>query len=137
MKVVITAQGNDLAALVDPRFGRARWLIALDTESGQWAAVDNRGGADADGGSGALAGALTAARGADAVITGNVGPTAGRMLGEMGARIYQAGNGVHVQEALALLKTGELPELTAPTVAGHWSRPRAPGRVSRRESGQE
>ena len=41
MKVAISAQSNDIDSLVDPRFGRARWFIIADSESGEWQAHDN------------------------------------------------------------------------------------------------
>ena len=33
MKVVVTAQGQDLEAMVDPRFGRCQYFLFIDTES--------------------------------------------------------------------------------------------------------
>jgi len=35
--------------------------------------------------------------------------------------VYQAGNGVTAREALRRYKAQELPVVTTPTVAGHWS----------------
>ena len=104
MKVAITTQDNDIDALVDPRFGRAAWFIIVDPESEEWTAVDNRANADAG-----------------AVITGNVGPNAHRTLAAAGVSVYQAGNGVTAREALRRYKAQELPVVTTPTVAGHWS----------------
>jgi predicted Fe-Mo cluster-binding NifX family protein len=121
MKVVVSAQGGDIEALVDPRFGRAAWFIVADTESGEWTAIDNRENAEARGGAGVQAGSRVADSGVNAVITGNVGPNAQKVLDAAGIRIYQAGNGVTVNDALARLAAGELSAVDAPTVAGHWS----------------
>ena len=80
MKVAISAQGNDIDSLVDPRFGRARWFIVADSETGEWQAHDNAANVDASGGAGVQAGSTVASQGAEAVITGNVGPNAHKVL---------------------------------------------------------
>ena len=121
MKVAISAQGNDIASLVDPRFGRARWFIVADTESGQWQAHDNAANVNASGGAGVQAGSAVASQGAEAVITGNVGPNAHKVLAAANIAIYQAGNGTNVRDALAAFKRGELVAVAAPTVSGHWA----------------
>jgi predicted Fe-Mo cluster-binding NifX family protein len=119
MKVAISAQGNDIDSLVDPRFGRARWFIVVDAETGEWQAHDNSVNVDASGGAGVQAGSTVATQGVEAVITGNVGPNAHRVLAAANIAIHQAGNGISVRDALAALKRGELAALEAPTVSGH------------------
>jgi predicted Fe-Mo cluster-binding NifX family protein len=121
MKVAISAQSNDIDSLVDPRFGRARWFIIADTETGQWQAHDNATNVNASGGAGVQAGSTVAAQGAEAVITGNVGPNAHKVLAAAGITIYQASNGISVRDALAALKRSELTAMEAPTVSGHWT----------------
>jgi predicted Fe-Mo cluster-binding NifX family protein len=121
MKVAISAQRNDIESLVDPRFGRAAWIIIADSESGEWTALDNRETADASGGAGVQAGTAVVDQGVEGVITGNVGPNAHKVLAAAGIGIYQAGNGVSVREAIRSFNAQELEEVAAPTVAGHWS----------------
>ena len=121
MKVAISTQGNDIDALVDPRFGRARWFIIADSESGSWEALDNSVNTDASGGAGVQAGSTVAAQGAHAVITGNVGPNAHKVLAAGKIAIYQVDNGVTARDALAMLTRGELVAVAAPTVSGHWA----------------
>jgi predicted Fe-Mo cluster-binding NifX family protein len=121
MKVAISAQSDDIDALVDPRFGRARWFIVADLETDAWSAFDNGANVDASGGAGVQAGSTVASQGAEAVITGNVGPNAHRVLATAGVAIYQAANGVSVRDALAALRRGELATVQAPTVSGHWT----------------
>jgi predicted Fe-Mo cluster-binding NifX family protein len=121
MRMAISAQHSDIESLVDPRFGRAVWLIIADAESGEWAAIDSRSTAEASGGAGARAVRTVVDQCVDTVITGNVGPNALKILGAAGVSIYQAGNGVTVREAIRRLDAGELQELDAPTVAGHWA----------------
>jgi len=121
MKVAITAQKNDIDALVDPRFGRAPWFIIADSETGDWHARDNAANVSAGGGAGVQAGSAVASEGVKAVITGNVGPNAHKVLGAAGITIHQAGNGVTVRDALAAFAQGELPAVAAPTMGGHWT----------------
>ena len=63
MKVAISAQSNDIDSLVDPRFGRARWFIIADSETGEWQAHDNAANVDASGGAGVQAASTVAAQG--------------------------------------------------------------------------
>jgi predicted Fe-Mo cluster-binding NifX family protein len=119
MKIGISAQGGDLDALVDQRFGRARWLIVYDIETDDWQAVDNQENVNASGGAGVQAGTTVANLGAGAVITGNVGPNAHRVLAAGGIVVHQVGGGVTVRDALAAFRRGELATVEAPTVSGH------------------
>ncbi len=121
MNVAISAQSNDIDSLVDPRFGRAAWFIIADSEGDAWTVLDNRGNVNASGGAGVQAGSLIADQGVEAIITGNVGPNAHKVLAAAGVRMYQAGNGVTAREALARLREDALAAVDTPTVAGHWS----------------
>ena len=58
------------------------------------------------------------AQGVGALITGNVGPNAHRVLAAAGIGIYQAGHGGTAGDALAALRRGELAAVEAPTVSG-------------------
>ena len=118
MKVVVSAQNKGIDALVDPRFGRAAWFIVVDPESMEWTAVDNR---ESAGGGGVQAGTLVADHGVRAVITGNIGPNAHKVLAAAGVDVYQGGNGVTVRDALDRLGRNDLSRVGSPTVAGHWS----------------
>jgi predicted Fe-Mo cluster-binding NifX family protein len=121
MKVAISTQTNDIDSLIDPRFGRAAWFVIVDSESGEWTAVDNRRNAAARGGAGVQAGTVVVDQGVEAVITGNVGPNAHKVLAAAGIEMYQADNGVSARDALRSLNAQELTAVQAPTVAGHWS----------------
>lgn len=121
MKVAISTQSNDIDALVDPRFGRARWFVVADSESTDWVALDNTANVEAAGGAGVQAASTVAAKGAEAVITGNVGPNAHKALAAGGIAVYQIGNGVTARDAMAALARGELTAVAGPTVTGHWT----------------
>jgi predicted Fe-Mo cluster-binding NifX family protein len=121
MNVVVSAQNSDIDSLVDPRFGRCRYLVVVDTETGEWVSYDNEANAGASGGAGVQAGNLLASLGARALVTGNVGPNAQRVLEAADVPVYQAGNGDTVREAVAALQAGQLTKIDGPTVSGHWS----------------
>jgi len=44
MKVAISSTGPDLSDLVDPRFGRCRYYIFYDVESGLHVSMENTAG---------------------------------------------------------------------------------------------
>ncbi len=121
MKVAISAQNDTIESLVDPRFGRARWLIVADSETGEWRAHDNSVNLQASGGAGVQAASTVAAQGVQALITGNVGPNAHKALAAGKIAVYQVGNGVTARGALDALARGELNAVGGPTVNGHWA----------------
>lgn len=121
MKILVSAQGNDIDSLVDPRFGRCRYLILLETTNGEWHAYDNRATAEASGGAGVEASNRAVSLGAEALVTGNVGPNAARVLGAAHISVYSAGNGVTVREAANALEAGRMQRIDGPTVQGHWA----------------
>lgn len=87
MKIAITATGNTLDSMVDPRFGRAAWFLIVDTTTMQLIeAVDNSAGKEAAHGAGISAAAQVADKGVEAVLTGRVGPKALPVLEKAGVQ---------------------------------------------------
>lgn len=119
MKVAVTSQGKTPADLVDPRFGRAKTFVVVDTETGACAALDNTVNMNAPQGAGIQSAQRVAAAGAEALVTGNVGPKAFRVLAEASVRVYLTED-CTVAEALERFKKGGLKELKAANVEGHW-----------------
>ena len=119
MKIVVTAQGEQMQSPVDPRFGRAKWFIVIDTETGAFEAVDNKKNFDAAQGAGIQAGRNAAELGVEAVVTGNVGPKAFATLRAAGIKVHTGARGT-VQEALEQFKTGKLESTQEANVEGHW-----------------
>lgn len=119
MKLVLTSQGTSMQSLVDPRFGRARCLVIVDTETGTFSAVDNSVFMDAVQGAGIQTGKRVGELGADAVITGNVGPKAFAALRAGNVKIYTGASGT-VAEAVNLFREGKLATTESPNVEGHW-----------------
>ncbi|MGQ9491842.1 MAG: NifB/NifX family molybdenum-iron cluster-binding protein [Anaerolineae bacterium] len=118
MKLIVTATAPDMNALVDPRFGRAAYFVAVDGDTSQWQAHQN-GGVNAAGGAGAQAAQFAAQQGAQAVISGDFGPNAYIALAAAEIKMYLLGPSRTVAEAVANFKAGKLEQVHAPTGAGH------------------
>ena len=119
MKLAITSEGEDLSSAVDPRFGRAKYFIVLDTETGDYAAHNNAQNLNAVQGAGIQAGRNVADLGVEAVLTGNVGPKAFSVLQAAGVKVYIGAAGT-VAEAVEKFKAGELKPVSEANVEGHW-----------------
>ncbi len=119
MKVAVTSRGTDMASEVDPRFGRAKFLILVDTETGEFTAHDNTQNLSAVQGAGIQAAQNVVSLGAAAVITGNVGPKAFAALqaGDVKPYIGAAGS---VRDAVEQFKEGRLQCAEQANVEGHW-----------------
>ena len=120
MKVIITAQDANLDSLVDPRFGRARYFLLIDTDTDQLAVHDNMQNLNAPQGAGIQAAQTVVQLGAEAVLTGNVGPKAFATLQAARIMIYPGTTGT-VRQALEELRAGHLQPTAKATVQGHWS----------------
>jgi len=120
MKIAITAQGQDLDSLVDPRFGRAKWFIVVDTDTGEFEAVNNTQNVNAAQGAGIQAGQIVAQHGVEALLTGHCGPNAFHTLQAAGVKAYVGVDG-KVGEAVEKFKTEELKSAEAADVQGHWT----------------
>jgi len=118
MKVAVTSSEPDLDAQVDPRFGRAQYLLVVDSETLEFEAVPNPN-TSAGGGAGIQTAQLIASKGAEAVLTGNCGPNAFRTLEAAGIKVYVGVSGT-VRDALESLKGGSLSAAPGPSVSGHF-----------------
>ena len=119
MKIVVTSQGTDLSGPVDPRFGRARNFILVDTDTEEFSVHDNAQNLNAAQGAGIQAGRNVAEAGAEAVVTGNVGPKAFATLQAAKIKIYLGASGT-VKEAIEQFKAGQLQDASKANVEGHW-----------------
>ena len=119
LKIAISALSNDLDAGVDQRFGRARWLIIYDTDTGQYETIDNSDNSNAPQGAGIKTADTVVKKGCQAVITGHLGPKAFNVLQAADLKSYNCQSGT-VQEAIEKHKNGEFTEILGPDVKGHW-----------------
>ena len=118
MKICITSMGDNLDSDVDPRFGRCKYFLIIDTDSMSVESISNES-AMASGGAGIQAAQTVANAGVEVVITGNMGPNAFQTLSAAGVKIVTGVTGA-VGEVMEKYKKGELKETEAPSVRSHF-----------------
>ncbi len=127
MKIAVSAEGTDLNSRIDPRFGRAAYFIIIDTDTRQIVdVIDNRSAFDAAHGAGINAATVVAGSGAQAVLTGRVGPKAYAVLDAAGIKVISEQGGT-VAEALEAFLSGSVSPSGGPDGDGH---PDMPNKVS-------
>ena len=119
MKLAVTSQGEGMNAPVDPRFGRARYFIVVDTETGESSTVDNAINLNASQGAGIQAGRNIVELGVGTLITGHVGPKAFSTL-QAGSVVICTGASGTVTEAVEQYKAGKFKPIESADVEGHW-----------------
>ena len=107
MKLALSSTGPDLDSPLDPRFGRARYLLIVDGADQAVFAIDNEAGVKAAQGAGIQAAQSLIDHGARALITGHCGPKAFAVLATAGIDVYLASGGT-VAEAVSRYKAGAL-----------------------------
>ncbi len=100
--VAVSAKGRDLDSELDPHFGRAPFFLFVDLSTGAFETVENQQSGAAHG-AGIQSAQLVAARRPAALLTGQVGPNAARVLDAAGVRVIGV-DGCTVREALEALK---------------------------------
>ena len=128
MKICVSAESSSLDAPIDPRFGRCPYFVIVDSETMQFEVIQNMA-SGATGGAGIQAAQTIASKGAEVLITGNVGPNAFQALSAASIKIVTGASGT-IREVVEKYKKGELGETGAPTVGGHFGmgRGRSTGR---------
>ena len=116
MRVAVTSQGPDLKSQVDPRFGRAKYLIVVDADSEEYTALDNSRNLNAVQGAGIQTVRDVVSEKVDAVLTGQVGPKALQALETARVQVYVGASGT-VEEALRELRSGRLKSSSKSIVA--------------------
>ena len=129
MKIGISATGKDLSSTVDPRFGRAAYLLIVDSDTKIIIeAIDNQAASEAAQGAGIKAAGLIADAGAGAVLTGVVGPKAAAVCEKAGIAMLNNITGT-VAEAIDQFRAGEdAPAPGTPSPPRTGSQPASPCR---------
>jgi predicted Fe-Mo cluster-binding NifX family protein len=117
MKIAISSSGQDLAAQLDPRFGRCRYILVIHTDTMRFDVFENENAA-LGGGAGIQSAQLIAAAGAKALITGHCGPNAMQTLSAAGVQVYLGQVGT-LQGLVDKFKNGQLTPTTEPNASVH------------------
>lgn len=119
MKIAVTSKGPSPEANLDPRFGRAAYILIMDTESGSIEVIDNQVNANAFKGAGIQTATLLNDKGAEVLLTGYCGPNAFKTLAAVNIKVADGVSGT-VQEAVAAFERGSLTYADGPNRDGHW-----------------
>jgi predicted Fe-Mo cluster-binding NifX family protein len=119
MKIAVTSKGTDLDADVDPRFGRAAYILIVDSETFDFEVLDNKENVASLKGAGIQAAGAVANKGAEVLLTGFCGPNAFKVLkaGNVGVANEAQGS---VKEAVTAYLKGKLPLSGEANVEGNW-----------------
>ena len=118
MKIIVSASGQTLDANVDPRFGRCRYFIIVNSDNMKSEVVENSG-AQAGGGAGVAAAQMIVGKGVDEVLTGNCGPNAFQVLSAAGIKVITGVSG-KVVDSIKEYKLGNYSPSNKPNVIDHF-----------------
>jgi len=119
MKIAVTSTGDTLDSEVDPRFGRAKYIIIVDSDTFDFEVLDNKENLNALKGAGIQAASMISRQNAEILLTGFCGPNAFKTL--QAAKINVANDAAgSVRDAVTAYLDGKLPLAEKPNVEGHW-----------------
>ena len=109
MKIAFTTKGDKWDSRMDPRFGRAAWLLVYDEEKDELRSVDNRSISKEAYGAGPKTAQKLVELKPDILITGNgPGGNAARVLEKMAVKVFVGAQGMTVTEAYEACKANNL-----------------------------
>jgi predicted Fe-Mo cluster-binding NifX family protein len=117
MKIVVSSQGDTMDAPASPVFGRCPTYLFVEPETMKFEAVPNPAMNQA-GGAGIQAAQFVVNQGADAVLSGNLGPNAYDVLQAAGVPGFLVSDGT-VRQAVEAYKAGQLQPMAGPNVGAH------------------
>ena len=119
MKIAVTSTGADLDSTVDPRFGRASFILIVDSDTFDYEILDNSENVNAFKGAGIQAAAMISINKAEILLTGFCGPNAFKALNAAKIGVANNADG-SVRDAVAAFLGGKMPLADEPNAEGHW-----------------
>ena len=126
MRIIVSAEGESLDAPASPVFGRCPTYILVDMATGEYRALPNPA-MNQGGGAGIQAAQFVVEQGAQAVLTGNLGPNAFDVLQAAGIPAYMVSEGT-VRQAVEGYRAQRLQPMGTANVAAHAGIGRGAGR---------
>jgi predicted Fe-Mo cluster-binding NifX family protein len=119
MRIAVTSMGNELISDMDPRFGRAKYFVIVDSDTLEYDVAENKQNLNLPQGAGIQAAKAIVDQKADVLISGNCGPKAFQVLNAAGIKVVTGAQG-RVIDAITQYNSGQLEATDAPNVEGHW-----------------
>ncbi|MCP4754293.1 MAG: dinitrogenase iron-molybdenum cofactor biosynthesis protein [Proteobacteria bacterium] len=117
MKIAVTSKGADIDSQVDPRFGRAGFVLIVDSETFEFETLDNKENANSLKGAGIQAASMISNKGAEVLLTGYCGPNAFATLNAAKVKVAANVEGT-VKEAVASFNEGKFSFVEEANVEG-------------------
>ena len=117
MKIAVSSQGEHLDAPASPVFGRCPTYLFIEPETMEFEAVPNPAMSQG-GGAGIQAAQFVVNQGAEAVLSGNLGPNAFDVLQAANVPGFLVSEGT-VRQAVEAYKAGQLQPMGGPNVGAH------------------
>lgn len=119
MKIAVTSQGNTLDAQLDPRFGRAAYILIIDPRTLEFEAFDNNANKNAFKGAGIQAAAMISDQDAQVLLTGFCGPNAFKTLEAAGIKVVSDQSG-RISDVVRKFNQGDVVYASGANKDGHW-----------------
>ncbi len=119
MKIAVTSQGTDLDTQVDPRFGRAAYILVVDSETFDFDILDNKENVNALKGAGIQAATMISDKGVEVLLTGFCGPNAFKTLKAANIGVANDASGT-IKDAVKAYLDGKLKLSEKANVEGQW-----------------
>mgnify|MGYP000016465182 CR=1 FL=1 len=119
MKIAVTSTGTDLESDVDPRFGRAAYIIIVDSETLAFETLDNKENVNALKGAGIQTARMVSDKGAHVLLTGFCGPNAFKALKAVNIDVANDASG-SVKDAVKAYLDGRLPLANEANAEAQW-----------------
>ena len=119
MKIAVTSQGTHLDSQVDPRFGRAPYILIVDTDTFDFEVLDNKENVNAFKGAGIQAAAMVNDKGVSVLLTGYCGPKAFQVLNAAKINVADNVEGT-VRDAVTSFNEGKLTFANKANAEAHW-----------------
>ena len=119
MKIAVTSKGTDLDSQVDPRFGRAAYILIVDSKTFDFEVLDNKENVNALKGAGIQAAGMVSDKGAEVLLTGFCGPNAFKTLNASKIKVASDAKGT-VRDAATSFIQGKMTISDQANIEGQW-----------------